>query len=145
MNCPNQKIYTRIWESLFTFIRHPYLLKVAAVSVYEKHLNKKHFWAQEELISINSRLLNFPFLTWHFSFAPLIKGILWYTYNLLALGVRSGIQIPIWSWEFSFNISTFLQLWHHQDSYLAKRLYIIISLDDWLAKFSFRHEMPECM
>jgi hypothetical protein len=30
-------------ESLFTFIRPFHLLKVVAVSVYEKHLNKNHF------------------------------------------------------------------------------------------------------
>jgi hypothetical protein len=42
----------------------------------------------------------------------------------------SGVQIPVWSWEFFFNISSILQLWHHQDPYLVKALSIIISLDD---------------
>jgi hypothetical protein len=39
--------------------------RVVAIPVYEKHSNKKRFWAQEESIS-RSRLLYFRFLTWIF-------------------------------------------------------------------------------
>ncbi len=52
----SKKIFKiRVLESLFTFIQPPHLLKVRAVSVYEKHANKNHFWVQEGSIS-NSRL-----------------------------------------------------------------------------------------
>jgi hypothetical protein len=55
----------RVLKSLLTFIQPLYLLKVAAVSVYDEHPNKNHFWAQEGSTSI-SRLLLFRFSTCHF-------------------------------------------------------------------------------